>query len=120
LLKNDTELESLINRRVYQNMADKDSEFPYIVFRWSTDYNSNQLIAPSTLYLDIWDYSQSPAGYLDVRKRVIELLDEECFYIEGVGSLRFFIQTSGNIAEDTENIWHHAMQFNVRSRQDKY
>ena len=51
---------------------------------------------------------------LEIRGHILRLFDRQKVSLDGISCARFFLQTSGNIAEETQNIWHHALQFNVR------
>ena len=110
----DTDIASYVDRRVYDTWADKDSEMPYITFRLENNYDPDGLIARGTLYIDIWDYSQTQQRMLEIRGHILRLFDRQKVSLDGIRCARFFLQTSGNIAEETQNIWHHALQFNVR------
>lgn len=111
----DTQLSQIVDRRVYDTWADKDSEFPYIVFRVESTFNNNgKIVNNSTMYIDLWDYNESQENILEMRGHIIRLFDEWKEKIEDITAVRFSIQTSGNVPENENNIWHHTMQFNAR------
>ena len=124
----DIEIEGL-----YSTWADKDSEFPYIVYKLeNSSYQSNKIMTEATLTIDIWDYSQLERNVLEIREQLVELLDgrlarlddyEEYFlqvfqtYEEGdiiCQAARIDLQSENVIPTDTDNIWRRELQFSVR------
>ena len=124
----DIEIEGL-----YSTWADKDSEFPYIVYKLEdNDYQSNKVMTQATFTVDIWDYSQLERNVLEIREQLVELLDgmlvrlddyEEYFlqvfqtYEEGdiiCQAARIDLQSENLIPTDTDNVWRRELQFSVR------
>lgn len=68
----------------------------------------------ATYYLDIWSDSPNAEEVLAIRERIIEILDESEPNTDEVKAARLWIQTEGMIPETEQNIWHYAMQFNLR------
>ena len=118
---------------LYSTWADKDSEFPYIVYKLeNNDYQPNKVMSLATLTIDIWDYSQLERNVLEIREQLVELLDgrlvrlddyEEYFlqvfqtYEEGdiiCQAARIDLQSENVIPTDTDNIWRRELQFDVR------
>ena len=102
--------------RLFHTVATPDAEFPYLVNRLdirSTGFFPNQI---STYYLDIWsDNPDSNAEVLPIRKRILELIDELQFdTTECVNGKIWKDNADGFIPEPEPNIWHYAMQFNLR------
>ena len=128
ILDSDIETEGL-----YSTWADKDSEFPYIVYKLeSNNYQPDKIMTESTLTIDIWDYSQLERNVLEIREQLVELLDgrlvrlddyETYFlqvfqtYQEGdiiCQAARIDLQSENVIPTDTDNIWRRELQFSVR------
>ena len=94
--------------------APPDAEFPYLVHRidmgnvadWSP-------VRACTYYLDIWSHSPNVEEALDIRKRLIELLDNLKFSTDETTECWLWIQTDGFIPEVEQGIWHYACQFNL-------
>ena len=118
---------------LYSTWADKDSEFPYIVYKLeNNDYQPNKVMTQATLTIDIWDYSQLERNVLEIREELVELLDgrlvrlddyETYFlqvfqtYEEGdtiCQAARIDLQSENVIPTDTDNIWRRELQFSVR------
>lgn len=101
--------------RLYLTWAVPDADFPYLVHRLDISADSDAFpIRQATYYLDIWSYSTKADEILSIRKRIIELLDELGFTTAEVGGARLWLQTDGFIPETEQDIYHYAMQFNLR------
>ncbi|MFW5855781.1 MAG: hypothetical protein ACOCVB_00760 [Bacillota bacterium] len=113
-LKNDTELNELIDN-AYPEWADKDAEFPYIVYRIEVDSQTEEgAVSQATLYLGLWDHNQLKQRILRMRGHVLRLFDRTRVYLEGVGLVRIKHNNGGSIPEDTKNIWHREEIFDLR------
>ena len=111
----DTDMMDLLDN-VYHGWAKKDADFPYIGFRIDNDYDGADegYIASGTLYTDIWDYNQLPRRAFHIRGHLIRLFDKLKVGISGISCARFSLQGFNDVPEDTENIIHHAGQWNIR------
>ena len=128
IFDSDIEIEGL-----YSTWAEKDSEFPYIVYKLEdNDYQSNKVMTQATLTVDIWDYSQLERNVLEIREQLVELLDSRLVrlddyetyflqvfqtYEEGdiiCQAARIDLQSENVIPTDTDNIWRRELQFSVR------
>lgn len=101
--------------RLYPVWAEVDAEFPYLVQRIdlredNKEFFPNQL---GTYYVDIWSDSPNANELLDIRKRLIELLDEYQFDTTEAVNCKLWKQTDGFVPETEPDIWHYAMQFNI-------
>lgn len=112
--------------------AQPDEKMPYLVHRISSTQADPWVIRNGTYYLDIWDYHNLSDRILNTRKRCIELLDQSIIgLIEASSSFmsvtqpgnnetlylvaaRMNLKTDGFIPEEVKNIWHYAMEFDLR------
>ena len=100
--------------RLYNTWAAKDSPMPYLVHRMQEKPLPDGVITDLDYYLDIWDYNPSMARVLEIRNRVVALLDGEAFVLPSGAIARFRYFSGGDIPEDTERIQHYATQWKVR------
>ena len=122
----DIEIEGL-----YSTWADKDSEFPYIVYKLeNNNYQTNKVMSSATLTIDIWDYAQLERKSLQIRDRIVALLDgrlvseqeisdifanfEDYDGDDVVSAFRINLNSENPIPTDTDNIWRRELQFSVR------
>jgi len=114
-LQGDDDLDGLLDN-IYSVWADEDADFPYLVYRLDNDYTPGGYITSGTLYVDLWDYNQLERRILQCRGHVLRLLDRKVVKCigESISAARIWIQTDGYVPEEARNIWHRAMQFNVR------
>jgi len=103
--------------RLSLTWAPPDCAFPYLVHRIDlsnvSDYSP---IRRGTYYLDIWSNSPSTSECLTIRKRLMELLDNLTFSTTEIDSVAMWRQTDRFVAEESEEIWHYAIQMNMRIR----
>ena len=126
ILDSDIEIEGL-----YSTWADKDSEFPYLVYKLdNNNYLNDRVMSTATLMIDIWDYAQLERGVLQIREQLVALLDnrlideqeisdifanlEDYDGEEVVSAFRINLDSENPIPTDTDNIWRRELQFNVR------
>jgi len=116
LLTQDDALKTLCKGtvRLYNTWADKDSPMPYLVHRMQEKPLPDGVITDLDYYLDIWDYDASMARVLDIRSRVVALLDGEMLVMPCGAIARFRYVNGGDIPEDTKDIQHYATQWKVR------
>jgi len=105
--------------RLYPVWAVPDAAFPYLVHRLDmrplADYSPQ---SKSSYLLDIWSYSPSAKETLDIRERLIELLDGLDSSTSETSEFWLWVQTNGFIPESTEGIWHYSMMFNLKHTND--
>ena len=121
LLTADTTLKSKMGGavRLYPIWAPPDAEFPYLVHRMDlrpmADYSPQ---FKSTYLIDIWSYSPTAKETLDIRERLMSLLDERNSSTGETSGYWLWRQTDGFIPESSEGIWHYACQFNLKYIED--
>ncbi len=131
----DEQLKSIMNGTVKLDLgyADKDREFPYLVNRLDSIELDPWVIRRGTYYLDIWDRAQTSHRVYNLRSQIVRILDRS--YIGLIDpddsfmsvsqptsgepkpilvAARMYLATSGLIPEDTVNIWHFVLQFDMR------
>ena len=116
LLTKDDTLKTIFKgtTELYNTWAKKDPDMPYLVHRMQEKPLPDGVITDLDYYLDIWDYSPSMARVLEIRSRVVALLDGEAFVLPSGAIARFRYFSGGDIPEDTERIQHYATQWKVR------
>lgn len=100
--------------RLYNTWADKDSPMPYLVHRAQEKPLPDGLITDLDYYLDIWDYDPAIARVLEIRQRVVALLDGAILIMPSGAIARFRYVSGGAIPEDTAGIQHYATQWKIR------
>lgn len=105
--------------RLFPVWAPPDSEFPYLVHRLDitplADWSPQ---SQNTYLLDIWSYSPSMKETLDIRERVMQLLDGWQSSTDETSEFWLWKQTDGFVAEDVQDIWHYSCQFNMKHTND--
>ena len=99
--------------RCYYIWGKTDAALPYLVHRI---YMSAGDIFPkvnATYYLDIWSASDNAIEVTDIRKAIVELLDEKDFSTTEVKNCYLKKQTDGPVVEPEEGLYHYAFQFNM-------
>jgi len=121
LLTGDSTLKSRMGGtvRLYPVWAPPDAEFPYLVHRIDirplADYSPQ---SKSTYLIDIWSYSPSAKETLDIRERLMELLDGLDSSTTKTSEFWLWKQGDGFVPESTEGIWHYAMILNLKHTND--
>jgi len=121
LLTDDTILKSRMGGtvRLYPVWAPPDASFPYLVHRLDVrplaDWSPQ---SKSTYLLDIWSYSPSARETLDIRERLMELLDGLDSSTDETSEYWLYKQGDGFVPESTEGIWHYAMMFFLKYTND--
>lgn len=122
LLTQDEELKKRMGGevRLALGWAPPDCEFPYLVHRLDVrplaDYSPQ---SKCTYLLDIWSYSPSAEETLDIRERIMELLDGLYSSTDETSEFWLWKQGDGFVPESTEGIWHYAMTFYLKYTNDK-
>ena len=112
--------------------APKDAPLPYMVHRFQND-RVDTVIKNGRWYLDFWDYNANAERIYAISGRAIELMECSVLGLVDSGSeyvwvcqavqdaprdllvaARFYLQSDGDVPEDTQNIWHYATTWNVR------
>ena len=116
LLTKDDTLKTICNGTtgLYNTWAKKDPDMPYLVHRMQEKPLPDGVITDLDYYLDIWDYNTSMARVLEIRSRVVALLDGEAFVLPSGAIARFRYVSGGDVPEDTKDIQHYATQWKVR------
>ena len=133
-LTQDEELKRLFGGqvRMYPVWAPKDAPLPYIVHRLEND-RVDAAVKNGRWYLDFWDYNANAERIYAIAGRAIELMECSVLGLVDSGSgyawacqpiqqapqdllvaARFYLQSDGDVPEDTAGIWHYASTWNVR------
>ena len=133
-LTQDEELKRLFGGqvRMYPVWAPKDAPLPYIVHRLENN-RVDAAVKNGRWYLDFWDYNANAERIYAISGRAIELMECSVLGLVDSGSgyvwvcqavqeapqdllvaARFFLQSDGDVPEDTAGIWHYASTWNVR------
>jgi len=105
--------------RLYPVWAEPDAEFPYLVHRIDMANLADWSPARKcTYYLDIWSNSDNAEEIYSIRKQVMSLLDNLDSSTDETTEYFLWIQTDGFIPESEMNIWHYALQFNLKYLRD--
>lgn len=121
LLTGDTTLKSKMGGsvRLYPVWAPPDAEFPYLVHRLDirplADWSPQ---SKSTYLLDIWSHSPSAKETLDIRERLMQLLDGLDSSTAETSEYWLWSQANGFVPESEEGIWHYACMFNLKHLTD--
>lgn len=94
--------------------AQPDSPFPYLVYRLTHAVQEPWAVANGVLTIDVWDYGQTHDRLMQLRGRIIELLDRERFEVAEAGVVRVGLTFDQSITEETQYIWRRTMDFNLR------
>lgn len=121
-LTQDTTLKSLMGGSVRLSLtwAPPEATFPYLVHR--LDMSRIADWSPKvrfTYLLDIWSYSSNADEIFDIREQLMNLLDNYQGTTSDGVDFWMWKQTSGLIPETAENIWHLAIQMNLRCIESK-
>lgn len=112
--------------------APKDAPLPYMTHRFQND-RVDTVIKNGRWYLDFWDYNANAERIYAISGRAIELMECSVLGLVDSGSgyvwvcqavqdeprdllvaARFYLQSDGDVPEDTAGIWHYASTWNVR------
>ena len=104
--------------RLYLTWAPPNAVFPYIVHRIDMAYPDWSPLCGCTYLVDIWSDSPNATEALDIRERIMALLDGLQSSTGETTEYWVWIQTSGFIPESAEGIWHYTCQFNLKWLED--
>jgi len=99
--------------------AQPDSPFPYLVYRVTSTVQEPWAVANGVLTLDVWDYGQTFNRTMELRSRIIALLDRRRFDVEEAGVVRISLNFDQSITEETQYIWRRTMDFGLRFTRNK-
>jgi len=120
-LTGDATLKSLMGGtvRLYPIHARPNAAFPYLVNRIDMGIDGDwNPVRRCTYYLDIWSNSDKTEETTDIRQRIMTLIDDYNSSTDETTDFRLWIQTDGFIPEMAENIFHYAIQFNLKFLRD--
>ena len=100
--------------RLFPVWATPDAEFPYLVQRLDIRAADVFPLRQGTLIIDIWSYSPNMGEALDIRERLIGIIDQLDFSTDEISHCRISLETDGFIPEIEQGIWHYACQFGCR------
>lgn len=105
--------------RLYPVWAPPNAEFPYLVHRLDlrplADYSPQH---KSSYLIDIWSYSPSAKETLNIRERLVQLLDGFDSSTAETSEFWLWEGSDGFVPESSEGIWHYACQFNLKHLTD--
>jgi hypothetical protein len=105
--------------RLYLTWAPPDAIFPYLVHRLDirplADYSPQ---SKSTYLIDIWSHSPSAKEILDIRERLMALLDGLDSSTGETSEYWLWKGSDGFVPETEQGIWHYAMMFNLKHLTD--
>ena len=115
-LTTDDTLKSLMGGtvRVYSVWAEPDAVFPYLVHKADIRNTEFFPVQTGTYYLDIWSHDYASTEILNIRARLMTLLDELKFDTTELYTFRLTSERSGFVPETEEKIWHYALTFSFR------
>lgn len=120
-LTTDSTLKTLTSNpvRLYHVWAIADATMPYLVHRLDLRSAGNHNIEPEGTYLiDIWTYSPSQQSALNIKERIMTLLDNYTSTTAQTTDYRLWWQTDTFVPETVQGINHLAMQFNLKYLKD--
>ncbi len=99
--------------RLHLLWAPENSPFPYITHSLDIDV-VRDVIIPATWRVDIWDYSPNASRTYQIRRRIIELMDN--FFLPvtldaAVQHIRMTFAAGGMIGTDAANVWRYGLAF---------
>ena len=100
--------------RLFPVWAQEDAEFPYLVHRLDIKRGDIFPLARASYYIDIWADDPNSTAVLNVRKRIIELIDELRFSTNEIANGEIHILGDGFVPETEPDIWHYALQFEIK------
>lgn len=115
---------------LYLTWAPRDAEMPYMVHRMQNRSEDPWVVRSAKYYLDIWHYGDTAAPLYQIAGRMTEILERAVLGLSESGgytwvaqttpthdmlvAARFFLVRDGDVPEPTENVWHYAMEFDIR------
>lgn len=98
---------------VYENWAEKEVKFPYVVVRWESVPGNHWAKRVSMLYVDIIGEGNSSIEVENIKNRIIGLLDMQRFESDESGQIRVYLGGDYNYPEDTPEVIHWNLDFEV-------
>lgn len=121
LLTNDSTLKSRMGGtvRLYLTWASPDAVFPYLVHKLDlrplADWSPQRL---GTYIIDIWSDSPSAEEAVDIKERLVQLLDSLDSSTGETSEYWLWWQGDNFVAETAQDIWHYTIMFNVKFLND--
>jgi hypothetical protein len=104
--------------RLYPVWAKKDAAFPYLVHRIDMRHENFNPVILCTYLIDAWSDSTNATEVVAIKNRIITLLDNRDSLTTETTNYHTWLQTETFVPESTDDIWHYAMQFNLKWTQD--
>jgi hypothetical protein len=111
---NDATLVGLISTRIHNVQAPKDEVFPYIVHRLELTRADEIVMVSGFWTVDLWDQNTDQSDLLDIKERIITLLDFRSFSTDGSVQMRMKLDMDESVPEEVYNIRHRILRFSVR------
>jgi hypothetical protein len=100
--------------RLYPVWAKKDADFPYLVHRIDMRHADWNPVIECTYLIDAWSYSTNATAVVAIKNRIVALLDNRDSSTTETTNYHTWIQTETFVPESTDQIFHYAMQFNLK------
>jgi hypothetical protein len=94
--------------------APQDTPFPYLVHTLRPAEGWTWGMQDSGYELNIWDEARNAGRALEVRGRIITLLDQKSLAVAEASAVRLFKQFDQAIPDDTPDIWRWQLTFALR------
>ena len=99
---------------LYPVWAKKDADFPYLVHRIDMSYEDWNPVILCTYFIDVWSYSTNATEVVAIKNRIIALLDNRDSLTAETTNYHTWLQSETFVPESTDDIWHYAMQFDLK------
>lgn len=117
-LINDSELGNLVGKNsfgdvaIYDNWAEEEREFPYVVLSWAFDESYHWGRRKGLLEVDIFTRGSSSVEAENIRDRIVEILDRQKFESEQSGKISCYLADE-NIIPDIPDVTHWKVRFDI-------
>ena len=107
------------NTNISVGLANRSATYPYIVFDINPDISfDTPIVVDCDLQVDIWNSSSLTTQIFEIRNRLIKLLDQHDFTLDGgeAKGLRIYLNSMGFVLRDpdVEFVQHIIMLFTLR------
>lgn len=122
VLINDDDLKELLaeaawgggDPAIYDTWAEQDVEFPYVIITYNFPVGNHWAKKSGIFNVDIFTKGNSSVEAEKIKERIAELWDRKQFSSDESGpGIRPYLDVDGIIPEDTPEIVHWNMQFNI-------
>lgn len=103
-----------IHPRVYQNDAEDDADFPYIVFKVDTGINTEKR-HDDILIIEVWDENQDTTFIEDLTDKVERKLDYECINTDKLSTLFYKEYRKNTEKESKEDLECRELRFETQT-----